>query len=146
LRAAAANMEMNAETVEELIRAAREPGWPDALDLAREAATTPRGRIYDAADGQGGRGHFFRSLLPGSWRHHIELGFDVQLLGGVQKPSMLVRQAAHIARVGAQMFAGSPHGAELRVVADLFERYPAQAVDYAAEWAATFNARVGSSP
>jgi hypothetical protein len=144
LRAALPGMQLNnPEISQRIIREMREPGWPDAFELAREAATTPRGKIYDVQDGRGDGGAFFRAQLPGSWRHQIELGFDTQIAGGVWQPSMLIRHAAHTSRVLAQLNAGSQTGNELQTIADLFEQYPAQAVDYAADWVATFGARVG---
>jgi hypothetical protein len=146
LRAALFTMDMeDPATYQRMIRETREPGWPDALEVAREAATTPRGKIYDAADGRGGRGAFFRAQLPGPWRHQIELCFDIQIAGGIREPSLLVRHIAHNFRVGAHFFADTRDGDELRMLANLFEQYPAQAVDYAAEWATHFDKRMGTA-
>jgi hypothetical protein len=144
LRAALSTIEMrDPATLQRLIREMREPGWPDALETAWEATTTPRGKIYDAADGRGGGGALFRARLPRPWRHLVELNFDIQIAGGVCSPSMLVRQVAHAVRVSAQLKPDSQQAKELRIIADLFEQYPADAVDYAAEWAIHFDKRVG---
>jgi hypothetical protein len=135
----------NPETWRRMIRVTHEPGLPDPVEIAREAATTPRGNIYDRADGHGGGGAFFRAQLPGAWRYYIEHNFEVMLVGGLREPSMMIRHVAHQARVCAQLYADTRQGHELHMVANLFEQYPAQAVDYAEEWAAHFDKRAGSA-
>lgn len=135
---------LDSEPWQRMLRGASKAGWPqNGLEVAEEAAISTRGKIYDLADGRGGGGPFFRARIPGALRHHIELSFDLMFMGGVREPSMMIRLLAHMARDAARVHGDTPSGRELLTLADLFEEYPAQAVDYAAEWVAHVDKRMG---
>jgi hypothetical protein len=137
---------VESQSWQRVLRRGRSIGWPEtSVDEAWEGLTGPWGTKFDAASGRGGEGSSFRARLPVSRRYHTELLIDLMISCGIREPSMMVRVLVHRARAAAAMHGDAPAGRELIALADLFERYPSQAVDYAAEWAACFDKRMRST-
>ena len=86
---------------------------------------------------------FFWGLTTAAQRQHVEFSFDWMISDGILEPAVMVRIAAEIAREFSRLHAHVQEGRAVQGIADLLERYPAQAMGYAAECVATFDQRIG---